>query len=361
MEIEKDAVRITAGVMGGKTTGSPIALHIENRDWINWRGKEIAPMTIPRPGHADLVGAIKYGHRDLRLTLERASARETAARVAVGAVCRHLLSQFGIVIGSYVVAVGDLSADLPYPSGKESSVRQTYLDRFEAAEDNEVRCPDKKAVRPMQQVVADTMQAKDTIGGIFEVVALGVPPGLGSYVHWDCRLSARLLGAVGSIQAVKGVEIGPAFENTRLPGSQVHDEIFAEPADQDAKASTAALTRRTNRCGGMEGGVSTGQPIVVRGAMKPIATTLVPLQSVDLATGRPATTLYERSDYCAVPRAAVVAEAMVAFVLADTLTEKLGGDSLAEMHARFKALRPGKLDELQMDGVPWQFGYQDQE
>ena len=361
MGIEKDAVRITAGVMGGQTTGSPIAMHIENRDWINWRGKEIAPMTIPRPGHADLVGAIKYGHRDLRLTLERASARETAARVAIGAVCRHLLSQFGIVIGSYVVAIGDLAADLPYPSGKESSVRQTYLDRFEAAEDNEVRCPDERAVRPMQQAIADTMQAKDTIGGIFEVVALGVPPGLGSYVHWDRRLSARLLGAVGSIQAVKGVEIGPAFENTRLPGSQVHDEIFAEPADQDAKASAAALTRRTNRCGGVEGGVSTGQPIVVRGAMKPIATTLVPLQSVDLATGRPATTHYERSDYCAVPRAAVVAEAMVAFVIADTLTEKLGGDSLAEMHARFKALRPGKLDELQMDGVPWQFGYQDQE
>jgi chorismate synthase len=338
MGIEKDAVRITAGVMGGNTTGSPIAMHIENRDWINWRGKEIAPMTIPRPGHADLVGAIKYGHRDLRLTLERASARETAARVAVGAVCRHLLSQFGIVIGSYVVAIGDTAADLPFPSGKESAVRQTYLDRFEAAEDNEVRCPDNRVVRPMQQTVADTMQAKDTIGGIFEVVALGVPPGLGSYVHWDRRLSARLLGAVGSIQAVKGVEIGPAF-----------------------KASAAALTRRTNRCGGVEGGVSTGQPIVVRGAMKPIATTLVPLQSVDLATGRPATTHYERSDYCAVPRAAVVAEAMVAFVMADALTEKLGGDSLAEMHARFKALRPGKLDELQMDGVPWQFGYQDQE
>lgn len=359
MGIEKDAVRITGGVMGGQTTGGPIALHVENRDWANtnpagstgWRDKDILPMTIPRPGHADLTGAIKYGYRDLRLALERASARETAARVAVGAVCRRFLEQFDIVIGSYVVSIGDVAVSLPLLAG--ASARQTYLDRFQAAEANEVRCPDALVAEDMRQIIFDAMQAKDTLGGIFEVVALGVPPGLGSHVHWDRRLDARLLGAVGSIQAVKGVEIGPAFENTRLRGTQVHDEIFIE---QTEDAST--LTRHTNRAGGFEGGISTGQPIVVRSAMKPISTTLTPLRSADLASGEPAATQYERSDFCAVPRACVVGEAMVAFVLADALIEKLGGDSLSEMRPRFDALRLGRLDELPMDDATWRFGYE---
>jgi chorismate synthase len=363
MGIEQDVVHITGGVMGGQTTGGPIALHVENRDWINWRDKDVTPMTVPRPGHADLTGAIKYGYRDLRLALERASARETAARVAVGAVCRRFLAEFGIIIGSYVVAIGDVAATLPSPP--DDTARRTYLARFEAAEANEVRCPDPEAAERMRQAIGEAMQAKDTLGGVFEVVALDVPPGLGSYVQWDRRLSTRLMGAVGSIQAVKGVEIGPAFDNARLRGSQVHDEIFIA-GDEDGSplppggrgVGGEGLTRHTNHAGGLEGGITTGQPIVIRGAMKPIATTLTPLRSVDLASGESATTSYERSDFCAVPRAAVVGEAMVAFVLADALIEKLGGDSLAEMRSRFDALRRGRLDELPMDGTPWRFGYE---
>ena len=359
MGIEKDAVRITGGVMGGQTTSGPIALHIENRDWANtdpagstgWRDKDIPPMTIPRPGHADLTGAIKYGYRDLRLALERASARETAARVAAGAVCRRLLAEFDIVIGGYVASIGDVDASLPPLAG--DTARQAYLARLGAAEANEVRCPDPDVAERMRQTIYEAMQAKDTLGGLFEVVALGVPPGLGSHVHWDRRLDARLLWAVGSIQAVKGVEIGPAFENARLRGTQVHDEIFIEQVED-----VPTLTRHTNRAGGFEGGITTGQPIVVRAAMKPISTTLNPLRSVDLASGEPALTQYERSDFCAVPRAAVVGEAMVAFALADALVEKLGGDSLAEMRPRFDALRRGRLDELPMDGAAWRFGYE---
>jgi chorismate synthase len=359
MGIEKDAVRITGGVMGGQTTGGPIALHIENRDWASWRDKDIPPMTVPRPGHADLTGAIKYGYRDLRLSLERASARETAARVAVGAVCRHLLGQFGIVIGSYVVSIGGVNVSLPILAGDEA--RQAYLARLEAAEASEVRCPDAEAAERMRQAIFEAMQAKDTLGGVFEVVALGVPPGLGSHVHWDRRLDARLLWAVASIQAVKGVEIGSAFENARLRGTQVHDEIFVDEggdASEEAESGAPTLTRHTNRAGGFEGGITTGQPILVRAAMKPISTTLTPLRSVDLASGQPAATQYERSDFCAVPRAAVVGEAMVTFVLAGALMEKLGGDSLAAMRPRFDALCHGRLDELPMDGATWRFGYE---
>lgn len=352
MGIEKDKVRFTGGVMGGQTTGGPIAMHMKNRDWANWRGKDISPMTTPRPGHADLTGAIKYGYRDLRLALERASARETAARVAVGSVCRRLLAEFDIEVGSYVVSIGKADAFLPLLAG--DTARQDYRARFEAAEANEVRCPDPAVADQMRQEIFEAMQAKDTLGGIFEVVALGVPPGLGSHVHWDRRLDAHLLGAVGGIQAVKGVEIGPAFGNARLRGTQVHDEIFVEEAE-----NAPALTRRTNRAGGFEGGITTGQPIVVRAAMKPISTTLTSLRSVDLADGQPALTQYERSDFCAVPRAAVVGEAMVAFALTDALIEKLGGDSLAEMRPRFDALRKGRLDELPMDGADWRFGYEE--
>jgi chorismate synthase len=258
-----------------------------------------------------------------------------------------------------VVSIGDVAASMPLLAG--DSARQAYLTRFEAAEADEVRCPDPQAAERMRQTISDTMQAQDTLGGVFEVVALGVPPGLGSYVHWDRRLDARLLWAVGGIQAIKGVEIGPAFENARLRGTQVHDEIFADQGEdtgENVSRYAPTLTRHTNRAGGFEGGITTGQPIVVRAAMKPISTTLTPLRSVDLASGEPATTRYERSDFCAVPRAAVVGEAMVAFVLADALIEKLGGDSLAEMRPRFDALRRGRLDELPLDGTAWQFGYE---
>ncbi len=338
MLIERDQAQISGGVMAGHTTGAPIALSIRNRDWENWREREIPPLTTPRPGHADLTGAVKYGYRELRLALERASARETAARVAVGALCKQLLARFDILIGGYVVALGVVEADLP-PS-------LSYAERFARAESNDLRCPDPVAAEAMRAEVQRIMEAKDTIGGVFELVALGVPPGLGSHVQWDRRLDGLLMGAVGSIHAVKGVEVGPAFANSRLPGTEVHDEIFL---DGDA------LVRRSNRAGGIEGGISNGQPVVVRAAMKPIATTLKPLRSVDLASGEPTTTNYERSDFNAVPRAVVVGEAMVAFVLADALLHKLGGDSIAEMTPRFAALRRARLSDLEMDNRPWRF------
>jgi chorismate synthase len=338
MEIERDSVRFTGGVLNGRTTGAPLAMQIENRDWANWGGREIPPMTVPRPGHADLTGAVKYGYRELRLALERASARETAARVAIGGLCLRLLSEFHIRVGSYVVGIGPVRAAIPEAL--------SYPDRFARAEENDVRCPDPAAADQMRRLIQETLAAGDTLGGLFEVVALGVPPGLGSHVHWDRRLDARLMGAVGSIQAVKGMEIGPAFANAARPGTQVHDEIVI----RDGR-----LARASNRAGGLEGGITTGEPVVVRAAMKPISTTLTPLPSVDLATGEPALTRYERSDVCAVPRAAVVGEAMVAFLLADALLDKLGGDSLGEMRPRFDALRRGTLDEMEMDNAAWRF------
>ncbi|RMG91612.1 MAG: chorismate synthase [Chloroflexi bacterium] len=344
MKIEKDAVKLTAGVMNGRTTGAPIAIQLPNIDYAKWHDRDIPPMTIPRPGHADLTGAIKYGYRELRLALERASARETAVRVAVGALCRQLLAQFDITIGSYVTSIGPITAnippDMPYPK------------RFATAETNDLRCPLPETAEKMRIHIQHIMQTKDTIGGIFEIVALNVPPGLGSHVHWDRRLDARLMWAVGSIHAIKGVEIGPAFHNTTLPGSQVHDEIFLADDGQ-------TLIRHTNNSGGFEGGITTGEPIIIRAAMKPISTVLNPRHSVNLATGEEAQTVYERSDFCAVPRAAVVGEAMTAIVLADALQEKLGGDSLDEMKARFANLRQARLDELPMDNTPWRFGYEE--
>ena len=214
------------------------------------------------------------------------------------------------------------------------------------AEENDLRCPESAAAEAMRACIGEAQAAKDTLGGVFEIVALGIPPGLGSHVHWDRRLDARLMAAVGSIPAVKGVEIGPAFENAARRGTEVHDEILEEDG---------ALVRRTNRAGGFEGGTSTGQPVIVRAAMKPISTTLTPLRSVDLASGKPALTRYERSDTCAVPRAVVVGEAMVAFVVADALLDKLGGDSLDEMRPRFAALRRAMLNDLEMDDEPWRF------
>jgi chorismate synthase len=339
MRIERDKARISGGVLNRRTTGAPIAVEIENRDFANWRDREIAPMTIPRPGHADLTGAIKYGYRELRLALERASARETAARVAVGAICSRLLAEFGITIGGYVVQIGPVQALLR----DELGLRK----RIERAEENDLRCPEPAAAEAMRACIEEARATRDTLGGVFEVAALGIPPGLGSHVHWDRRLDARLMAAVGSIPAVKGVEIGPAFENATRHGTEVHDEIFEEDG---------ALVRSTNRAGGLEGGITTGEPVMVRAAMKPISTTLVPLRSVDLASGKPARTRYERSDTCAVPRAAVVGEAMVAFVMADALLEKLGGDSLDEIRPRFADLRRGMLSDLEMDNEPWRFG-----
>jgi chorismate synthase len=345
MKIERDHARITAGVMDGKTTGGPIALVVENLDHAKWRDREIEPMTIPRPGHADLTGAVKYGYRELRLALERASARETTMRVAVGAVCRALLREFGIVVGGYVLSIGEVSV----PSHASSPDQTLYQARFAQAEASEVRCYDEPTSERMRALIRQTMEDKDTLGGVIEVVALGVPPGLGSHVHWDRRLSGRLAQAVMSIHAVKGVEIGDGFAEARLPGTLAQDQLYVEDG---------AIRQRTNHAGGLEGGITNGAPLVIRAALKPIATTLTPLDSVDLATGQAAQTRYERSDFCQVPRAVPIVEAMVCFVLADALIEKLGGDSLEEMRPRFASLRRLRLADLPMDNRPWRFGYE---
>jgi len=342
MSIERDEVRITAGVMNGVTTGGPIALLVENRDFKNWKEKDVTPMSTPRPGHADLTGAIKYGYGDLRIALERASARETTMRVAVGAICRKLLAVFGIQIGGYVVQVGDVKVDVPLDVG--------YADRFRIAEENDVRSPVAERVDAMHEAIRQIKIDKDTLGGIFEVVALNVPPGLGSHVHWDRRLDARIVAAMVSIHAMKGAEIGEAFDNATKRGSEVHDAIYL--TDEQG-----TLGRRTNRAGGTEGGISTGAPIVARVAMKPIATILQSMDSVNLATGQPEATVYERSDFCALPRAVPIGEAMMAVVIADALLEKLGGDSIQEMQPRFETLRQARLSDLPMNNVEWRFGY----
>ena len=331
MKIETDTATILGGLMEGQTTGGPLSLQIENRDHIKWRGKAIAPFSNPRPGHADLTGAVKYGYHDLRPALERASARETAARVAVGAVCRQFLAEFGIQVGGYVTSIGDISADLS---------NLTYPECIHRALKSEVSCPDDQASAAMQSAIRQTMADRDTLGGIIEVIALGLPVGLGSFVQWDRRLEARIGAAVLSIQAIKGVEFGPAFENAHLPGTQAHDPILL---DGDR------LTRPTVRSGGLEGGITTGQPLIVRAAMKPIATTLTPQRSVNLASHLPEDTNYERSDFCPVPRAVVVVEAMVAFILADALIEKLGGDSIEEMKPRFATLRQARISDMHIE------------
>jgi chorismate synthase len=345
MSIERDQVHFGGGVVAGKTTGAPIALMVENRDYRNWAEKAIPPMTVPRPGHADLTATVKYGYRELRLSLERASARETTMRVAVGAVCKRLLAEFGIQVQGYVVSIGDVEADLP-----DLPDSAAYQARFAAAEASDVRCPDAAATERMHAAIRATVQAKDTLGGVIEVVALGLPPGLGSHVQWDRKLDGQLMAAVGSVPSVKGVEIGRAFALARLRGTAVHDEIV--------RAEDGSLQRRTNRAGGLEGGITTGEPLIVRAALKPIATTLTPLNSVDLASGEPRQIDYERSDFCQVPRGVPIIEAMVAFVLASALLEKLGGDSLDEMRPRFAALRRNHLADLPMDNQTWQFGYE---
>jgi chorismate synthase len=344
MKIEKDTVEVLGGVMAGETTGAPIALQVMNADHVKWKGKAIEPLTSPRPGHADLTGAIKYGYHDLRPALERASARETAMRVAAGAVCKHFLMQFGIMVGGYVHAIGEINSDTD---------DMPYQERFERAERSDVRCPNEEAAQRMRAHIEEAIHGKDTLGGILEIVALGVPAGLGSFAQWDRRLEARLAMALMSVQAIKGVEIGDAFENSRLPGTQAHDSIRISPSKNNALQDRQgpSLTRDTNRAGGIEGGISNGQPIVMRVAMKPIATTLTPQMTVNLAAGRESPTTYERSDFCPVPRAVPILESMAAYVLADALIEKLGGDSLYEMMPRFEKLRTASLEDLPMDNI----------
>lgn len=345
MRIEQDHARLTGGVMAGRTTGAPIGFTIDNRDHRNWAGKDVPAMTVPRPGHADLTAAIKYGYGDLRLGLERASARETAARTAAGAIARALLAEFGIVVGGCTVAIGAVRRE-PEPTPVDADV---FAQRFAAAEQNDLRCADEALAAAMQQEIEATIAAKDTVGGVIEVAALHVPPGLGSHVLGDQKLDARLAGALLSLPAAKAVEFGCGFAVTGRRGTAAQDPVFV---DGDA------LVRRSNHAGGIEGGISNGAPIVARVAIKPIATTLVPQPSVDLATGQATVTRYERSDFCQVPRAVPIAEAMVALVLADALLEKLGGDSMDELRTRFAALRGARRSDLPMDGRAWRFGYE---
>ncbi len=337
MAIEKDHAQILAGVMEGVTTGAPIALLIMNKDHANWKGKAVTAYTTPRPGHADLAAVVKYGYSDVRPSLERASARETALRVAVGAICRGFLDSFGITVGGYVSSIGGHVAQLDNLS---------FQDRVSHARSSDVQCPDSEAAAKMNVAIGKAHASGETLGGIIEVIAQGVPIGLGSHVNWDRRLDSRLAQAILGVPAIKGIEIGSAFENTAKPGTRVHDAILM---------GTHELMRKTNACGGIEGGISNGQTLWLRAAMKPIPTTRKGQETVDLATGKPVRTFYERSDVCPVPRAVVVLEAVVSIVLADALLEKLGGDSFSEMKPRFDALRRAVPDDIHMTGKPHVF------
>jgi chorismate synthase len=341
MAIETDGVEILAGVRAGRTLGTPIALLIRNRDWANWQhtmaidalpppdagGARRGPVTRPRPGHADLAGAAKYGHDDLRNVLERASARETAARVAVGSIARQFLASVGVDLAAHVTAIGSVRVTSPGVVPFEAARR---------ADISPVRCADPDAEGAMMLAIDAAKAAGDTLGGTFEVLARGVPPGLGSYAQWDRRLDGRLAQALMSVPAVKAVEIGAGVAAAFARGSEVHDEIVRGEA---AEAGWTGLARPTNRAGGIEGGVSNGEEIRATAYMKPIATLMTPLRSVDLVTGQPAAAAIERSDTCAVPAAAVIGEAVTALVLAEAFLEKFGADSLDDVVRQYSAWR----------------------
>jgi chorismate synthase len=377
MKIEKDEVEIISGVRYGLTTGSPISLLISNKDWQNWREvmsvtpleKEAELVTRPRPGHADLAGVIKYGLHDIRPIMERASARETAARVAVGAIAKRFLEEFGIAIHSHTIAIGDIKISLlddisdhsgsfspchsdtePFASchserSEESHNAQERLHgassiNWQQVENSPVRCADAEAEKKMMAAIDAAKAEGDTLGGVFELIATGVPIGLGSHVSWDHKLDGRIAQAIMSINAVKGVEIGGGFALAELKGSQAHDIIEPNPPSslRGASATKQSLPwrRATNRAGGIEGGITNGEDIMVKAVVKPIATLANPLPSIDLRSGEAAKAHYERSDVCVVPAAGVIAEAMLAIVLADASLEKFGGDNLKETLANYR-------------------------
>lgn len=335
MQIESDSAELISGVRLGETLGSPLSMVIWNRDWENWKvamsleappeggnPKALRSLYLPRPGHADLVGLLKYDRRDTRDILERASARETAARVACGAVAKALLGVFGIRVESHVVSIGDVAASLPDNLPEELNA---------AVDESPVRTLDPEAGTRMVAAIDQAKEAGDTLGGVFEVVVRGLPAGLGSHVSYDRKLDGRLAGAMMSIQAIKGVEIGAGFEAARRPGSAVHDPIVPD----EGHLRGGGISRASNRAGGLEGGVTTGEPLVVRAAMKPIATLRSRLPSVDMRDGSVGDAAVERGDVCAVPAAAVVGEAMTALVVADAFLEKFAGDSLGEIRRNF--------------------------
>jgi len=328
MKIETDRATVLSGVRHGRTLGSPIALEIQNRDYANWEERmnpwpveaEVAEVHLPRPGHADLAGVQKYGFTDVRNVLERASARETAARVACGALAKAFLRALGVEVHSHVLSIGAVEA--PSPNG-------LVPESFDAVDTSPVRCLDPSASQAMVAEINQKRKANESLGGVYEVRAFGLVPGLGSHISWEERLDGRLAQAVMSIQAMKGVGIGDGFDLAPLPGSRAHDEIFW--------SEDRGFHRETNRAGGVEGGMTTGDPLIVRGAMKPLPTLTKPLRSVDLATKEPAQALRERTDSCTVPAAGVVAESMVALVLASAYREKLGGDHLGDALAALRA------------------------
>ncbi len=337
MEIEKDKVEIISGVRMGRTLGSPIALLIKNLDWENWRqvmmvedrkviSQNIPPLTHPRPGHADLAGAIKYNFDDLRNVLERASARETAVRVAIGAICRRFLSEFEIRIYSRVIQIGSI---------KDVNQWQPIKASYQIIEDSPLRCLNKRAEAKMIALIDSAKEKGDTLGGVFEVVILNLPVGLGSYVQWDLKLDARLAYALMSIQAIVGVEVGSGFVAAEKFGSQVQDEIFYEKSEH-------RFFRHSNNAGGIEGGMSNGEPIILRAAMKPISTLGQPLSSIDMVSKKPVKAMKERADVCALPAASVIGEAVAAFEIVRAMREKFGGDSLAETKRNYS----GYLDYL---------------
>jgi chorismate synthase len=341
MRIEKDHAKILSGVRFGKTLGSPISLLIENRDWKNWQEKmavapsahsaEIPKVEIPRAGHADLAGAIKYGFDDIRNVLERASARETATRVALGSIARKFLEDFGIIIASHVLQLHDVRSRFSLIDfGRPDSPFDFPATELNARADaSPVRCLDSEAEKQMIARIDAAKEKRDTVGGIFEAVAFNVPVGLGSYAHWDRRLDARIAAAMLSIQAMKGVEIGDGFAGATRWGSEVHDRIYHN--------TERGYHRASNNAGGLEGGVTNGQPLVVRVAMKPISTLMQPLDSVNIRTKEATPAHIERSDVCALPAAGVIGEAMLALVLADAVLEKFGGDSVDEIRGRLSA------------------------
>jgi len=337
MEIESDRAEVLSGIRLGETIGSPVALVVWNKDSENWleamsplppdpdgNPKALRSLYLPRPGHADLVGLLKYDRRDTRDILERASARETAARVACGAVCKKLLADFGVEIGSHVTSIGSVEAQVPH---------ELPEDLNSAVDESPLRTLDDEAALLMIEAIDQAKEEGDTLGGIFEVVVRGLPAGLGSYVSYDTKLDGRLAGAIMSIQAIKGVEIGVGFEGARRPGSEVHDPITTD----ESAPRAGGIGRSSNRAGGLEGGITTGEPLVVRAAMKPISTLRKRLPSVDMRDGSAKDAAVERSDVCAVPAAAVVGEAMVALVLADAFLEKFGGDAMSEVRRNFES------------------------
>jgi chorismate synthase len=333
MKIESDAAQFLSGVRHGETIGSPIAILIENRDWPNWREamaveksaasrEKYKPLSPPRPGHADLAGSLKFNFRDARYVLERASARETTSRVAAGSLAKLFLKEFGIEVASHVVAVGGVKL-------ADAGVAFDRILALRAKQEIVLNCVDPGTEERMKAEVDRALQARDSVGGVFEVRARGVPPGLGSCAQWDEKLDGQLAQAVMSIQAVKGVEVGSAIAAAGGVGSQVHDEIGYD-------REHARFTRPTNRAGGLEGGITNGEEVVVRGHLKPISSIRQPLQSVDLGSKEPVKAAYERSDVCVVPAAGVIAEAMVALVLARAFLEKFGGDSMLETKRNFE-------------------------